>query len=226
MQTKLSIIIPVLNEAGTLPRTLTPIQDLRKEGHELIVVDGGSTDGSPAVARPFADLVLESPRGRARQMNAGAGAGRGDVLLFLHADTLLPGGAPKWILEGLEQEKACWGRFDIRLSGRHVLFRLIEGLMNLRSRLTGIATGDQALFVRRTVFRAVKGFPEIDLMEDIALSRRLKREGRPLCLRQKVETSSRRWEEKGIFRTVLLMWRLRFLYWFGVAPERLVKWYR
>jgi rSAM/selenodomain-associated transferase 2 len=180
------------------------------------VVDGGSSDGTAELAAPFCDRVLKSEKGRARQMNAGAAVARGDALLFLHADTRLPADADRAALAALE--RAPWGRFDVRIEGRHPLLPVVAAAMNLRSRLTGIATGDQAIFVRRDAFR---GFPEIPLMEDVAFSAAMAE--RPACLRQKVVTSGRRWERGGVVRTVLLMWRLRFLYAIGVPPARLAR---
>jgi rSAM/selenodomain-associated transferase 2 len=226
MTMKISIIIPILNEAGIILQTLSTLQPFRRKGHEVIVVDGGSEDDSPTRSRPLSDHLIRSPQGRSRQMNAGAKVANGEILLFLHVDTLLPGGADGLIISGMRQSRSSWGRFDVRLSGNHPMFRLIESMMNWRSRLTGIATGDQAIFVRREVFKRIGGFPEIDLMEDIALTKALRREGRPLCLRQKVVTSSRRWEDNGVIRTVLLMWSLRLVYFLGVDPNRLARLYR
>jgi rSAM/selenodomain-associated transferase 2 len=223
---RLSIIVPVLNEATALPDTLDGLRGLRTAGHEVIVVDGGSTDGSAALARSRADRVIEAPVGRARQMNAGAALASGDVLLFLHADTHLPKDAADVILAGLDSGRHDWGRFDVRLSGRHPMLRVVEFMINLRSRLSGIATGDQAIFVRRALFQRVGGFPDIPLMEDIALSRALKRLGPPLCLKSRAVTSSRRWERHGLLRTILLMWRLRLLHALGVPAETLARHYR
>jgi rSAM/selenodomain-associated transferase 2 len=223
---RLSIIIPTLNEAAAIGDTLAALQPLRARGCEVIVADGGSTDATVALARPLADAVVTSEAGRARQQNAGAAAARGEVLLFLHADTRLPPDADVSIFDELRRTGRGWGRFDVRLTGRHPVLRLIERMMNLRSRLTGIATGDQAIFVRREPFRAVGGFPEIPLMEDVALSMALKRLGPPLSLREPVTTSSRRWEEHGVYRTMVLMWRLRAEYWLGADPARLADRYR
>jgi rSAM/selenodomain-associated transferase 2 len=220
MAARLTIVVPVLNEAQGLAACLQDLAPLRARGHEVIVVDGGSDDGSAALAAPLADRVLASPRGRAVQMNAGARAASGDALVFLHADTRLPDQAEPMILSALATH--IWGRFDVALEGRHPLLRVVATAMNLRSRLTGIATGDQAIFVRRADF---PGFPEIALMEDIALSRILKRRGGPACLKDRVRTSGRRWESRGVARTIFLMWRLRLLYWLGCAPERLARRY-
>jgi rSAM/selenodomain-associated transferase 2 len=222
---KISIIIPVLNEAPLIVQTLFGLQPWRAAGHEVIVVDGGSKDDSAILSWPLADQVILADRGRSRQMNAGARIAKGDILLFLHADTFLPKSADQSIIDGLKGQGRRWGRFDVQLSGRHYFFRIIQHLMNLRSRFTGIATGDQAIFVRRRLFEAVGGFPDIDLMEDIALSRILKRYGRPLCVRQWVVTSSRRWGQRGILRTVLQMWRLRLAYALGADPKRLARLY-
>ena len=222
----LSIIIPVLNEAAEIADTLTALAPLRARGVETIVVDGGSRDRTVALARPLADTVIESARGRAVQMNAGAAAAKpGNVLLFLHADTRLPAEADRLVLDGLARSGRQWGRFDVRISGRHPLLRVVARLMNIRSRLTGVATGDQAIFVTRDLFDAVGGFPDIPLMEDVALSRALRRSGTPLCLRPRALTSGRRWEKEGVVRTIVLMWRLRFAYSLGAEPARLARRY-
>jgi rSAM/selenodomain-associated transferase 2 len=221
----LSIVMPTLNEAPAIAGVLASLQPLRRHGHELVVVDGGSTDGTAALARPLADAVLSAARGRAAQMNAGAAAARGQVLLFLHADTRLPPRADALVLQALAEGHA-WGRFDVRIDGRPRLLRVVAALMNLRSRLTGIATGDQAMFVTRDAFQRVGGFPVQPLMEDIELSRRLRRIGRPACLRERVCTSGRRWEQRGVWRTVFLMWRLRWRYWRGESAARLAEDYR
>jgi rSAM/selenodomain-associated transferase 2 len=213
--------VPVLDEEAAVATTLQSLSALRARGAEVIVVDGGSRDRTAALARPLCDRLVVAPRGRAAQMNAGAGAARGDVLLFLHADTRLPADADRLILDGLAASGRAWGRFDVRIEGRHPLFPLIAAMMNLRSRLTGIATGDQAMFVERSAFAATGGFPDIALMEDIELSRRLKRLGRPSCLRARVTTSGRRWEKHGVGRTVLTMWRLRLAFFFGATPAKL-----
>ncbi len=225
-QPRFSIIVPVLNEAAGLEAILAPLQAWRRQGHEVIVVDGGSTDASLALAGPRADRVTQTAPGRARQQNAGARLAQGDILLFLHADTRLPEQALEAIAQGLRQQGRCWGRFDVRLTGRRPMFRVIETLMNWRSRLSGIATGDQAIFVTREAFQRVGGFPDIALMEDIAISKRLKRLGRPLCLRGPALTSSRRWEQGGVWRTIFLMWRLRLAYFFGADPAGLARLYR
>ena len=222
----LSIVMPVFDEAERMAVALAALAPLReRDGAELIVVDGGSRDASVARCAGLADRVIAAPRGRARQMNAGAAAARGDALLFLHADTALPPGAPAAIADALSGH--AWGRFDVRIDGRAALLPAVAALMNLRSRLSGIATGDQAIFVRRAAFDAVGGFPDQPLMEDIEISRRLRRQcGRPACLRDKVVTSGRRWDRDGAWRTIVLMWRLRWLYWRGVPPERLAAAYR
>jgi rSAM/selenodomain-associated transferase 2 len=223
---RLSIIVPVLDEAAGIEGHLTALAPLRARGHEIIVVDGGSRDATVTSARPLADRVLSAPRGRARQMNAGAAAASGDVLLFLHADTVLPEGADATVAEGLRDGERVWGRFDVRIAGRHPLLAVVARAMNLRSRLTGIATGDQAMFVRREAFVRIGGFPQIALMEDIALSGALRHGSRPVCLRHRVTTSGRRWEKHGVVATILHMWRIRLAYFFGADPDRLAHAYR
>ena len=220
MAARLTILVPVLNEAGGIGEALGALTPLRARGHEVIVVDGGSTDGSADLAAPLCDQLVRSPRGRAAQMNAGARVAHGDALVFLHADTRLPDDAHVLIAEALE--RSAWGRFDVRIASERWLLRMVACAMNLRSRLTGIATGDQAIFVRRDAFA---GFPEIPLMEDIAFSRTMKRRSRPACLRARVTTSARRWEANGVLRTILLMWRLRLLYALGITPQRLAREY-
>lgn len=223
--TALSIIVPVLDEAAGIAATLQALAPLRAAGHEIIVVDGGSRDATAALAAPLADAVLNSERGRAQQMNTGAAAARGAVLLFLHADTLLPPQADARLLQAVAGG-ASWGRFDVRISGQSPWLPMVARLMNLRSRLTGIATGDQAIFVRAALFRQLGGFAPQPLMEDIELSRRLRRSGPPACLTERVLTSGRRWESRGVWRTIVLMWLLRWRYWRGAAPETLARAYR
>jgi len=220
----LSIIIPTLNESITLNALLEDLQPAREAGHQIVIADGGSVDNTVDLAGSHVDEIAMSPKGRGRQMNAGALQAQGDVLWFLHADTRVPYDAYNQVSKSITVDR-CWGRFDIRLSGAHRLFRTIERLMNLRSCVTGIVTGDQGLFVTRDTFDAVGGFPDIPLMEDIALSSRLRRLARPVCLREPLVASSRRWEQKGIFRTILLMWRLRLAYALGVDPKRLAQVY-
>jgi len=218
---RLSIIVPCLNEAAGIVAALDRLQPLRARGAEVVVVDGESADGSAALAAPLADRVLTAPRGRASQMNAGAAVARGTVLLFLHADCVLPADGARRIVDGLRSSGKHWGRFDVSLAGAHPLLGLIAFMMNLRSRLTGIATGDQGIFVTRVLFDAVGGFPAIPLMEDIAFSKSLKAFGAPLCLRARITASGRRWERRGVLRTILLMWRLRLAYFFGADPADL-----
>ncbi|MDX5445314.1 MAG: TIGR04283 family arsenosugar biosynthesis glycosyltransferase [Zoogloeaceae bacterium] len=220
---RLSVVIPVLNEAARLPGLLA---GLRAEAAQVIVVDGGSIDGSASLARAAGVTVLESSPGRARQMNAGARVAGGEVLLFLHADTVLPAGAARLVRAALADGRHMWGRFDVVIDGKPAMLRVIAALMNLRSRLTGIATGDQAMFVTRAAFEAAGGFPEQPLMEDIELSSRLLRQSRPACLRPPVRTSGRRWESRGVWRTIALMWRLRWDYWRGVPAAELAERYR
>lgn len=221
----ISVVLPVLDEAATIERALLPLQPLRGCEIEVIVADGGSRDATLRVARPLADRMLDASRGRARQMNAGAAAASGSVLLFLHADTRLPSGWTRLVREAVGNRGRDWGRFDVRLDGTHPMLRVVERAMNLRSRLSGIATGDQAMFVTRDAFRSVGGFPDIALMEDIALSRALRARSRPVCLRTAAVTSSRRWERDGIARTIALMWRLRLEFALGADPERLARRY-
>lgn len=223
---QLSIVIPVLNEAARLPELLAALQPLRARGVELIVADGGSGDCSRELAAPFVDRVIEAPRGRARQMNAGAAEARGEVLLFLHADTTLPPDADALVLQAL-QAGAAWGRFDVRIDGRSRWLLIVGALMNRRSRWTGIATGDQAMFVRRSVFEQLGHFPDQPLMEDIELCKRLLAAGhRPACLRERVTTSGRRWDERGPLRTIVLMWQLRWRYWRGASAQAIWEAYR
>ena len=221
---RLSIIVPVLNEADTIGALLADLAPLRTAGAEVILVDGGSSDGTPERAAADVDRILEAQKGRAAQMNAGARVAVGDLLWFLHADTRVPADAAA-ALQDAWADGARWGRFDVRLSGRHALLRLVERGMNIRSRLTGIATGDQGIFVTRAAFDQVGGFPPLVLMEDIALSGALRQLARPACLRVRLITSSRRWEEGGVLRTVLLMWRLRLAYALGADPARLARRY-
>jgi rSAM/selenodomain-associated transferase 2 len=221
----LSIILPVLNEAENIQRCLAPLQALRASGHEVIVVDGGSTDTTAAIAATLADRVIPSPRGRAAQMNAGAAIAKNATLLFLHADCTLPAYAAELIERGLAESGMTWGRFDVALDGQPFMLHVVAWFMNRRSRLTGIATGDQGMFVQRKIFQAIGGFPPIVLMEDIAMSQLLKRQSPALCLHERIICSSRRWEQHGIWRTIFLMWRLRLAYFFGADPQRLARRY-
>jgi len=214
-----------LNEAAGIIAFLEPLQPLRARGVEIVLADGGSRDGTLAAATPLVDRVISARRGRALQMNAGAAVSAGDVLLFLHADCALPELADHAILSGLASSRRRWGRFNVRLSGAAIMLRVVERAMNLRSRLTGICTGDQGLFVERSLFEQCGGFPEIELMEDVAISSRLRKSGPPLCLSVTLVTSSRRWEKNGIWRTIVLMWRLRLAYFLGTEPRRLADLY-
>ncbi|MFO7528126.1 MAG: TIGR04283 family arsenosugar biosynthesis glycosyltransferase [Marinobacter sp.] len=221
----LSVIVPVWKEAGTIVDTLQALQPLRGSGLEVIVVDAGSPDRTAELARPWCDRVVVTGKGRAMQMNAGAAVAAGNVLLFLHADTRLPESALAE-LEQFSRTRFGWGRFDVALSAHRPIFRIIAWFMNHRSRLTGICTGDQGMFVRRDVFEALGGFREIPLMEDVEISGRLRLVSRPWCITDPVVTDSRRWEQNGPWRTILLMWRLRWRYWRGESPESLAKAYR
>ena len=220
--TRLSIVMPVLNEAAGIAAALAALAPLRARGAEVIVVDGDSRDGTPDLARPLADRVLTAPRGRALQMNAGATAATGDAVLFLHADTRLPDDADALVFAALKNMRV-WGRFDVRFADGAL--PLVAASMNVRSRLSGIATGDQAMFMTRNTFSRAGGFPEIALMEDVALSACLKHLSRPACLRARVTTSPRRWRRHGTLRTVLTMWRLRLAFYFGADPNRLARAY-
>ncbi|MBL0418737.1 TIGR04283 family arsenosugar biosynthesis glycosyltransferase [Ramlibacter sp. AW1] len=225
MQPALSIIVPVLDEAAGIEDHLRALAPLRSREVELIVCDGGSRDATADLARPLADQVLVTPPGRARQMNAGAEVAGAPLLLFLHADTRLPADADRLVRQAIAGG-AAWGRFDVRIQGRPWMLRVVAAAMNLRSRCTAIATGDQAIFVTRAAFGDVGGFPDQPLMEDVEISRRLRRLGRPACLRAPVITSGRRWETRGVWRTIVLMWRLRWRYWRGAPAHELAKAYR
>ena len=220
----ISIVMPVLNEALGIVAVLERLQDFRRQGAEIIVVDGGSDDATAGRARPLADCVIASPRGRGRQMNAGAAQASGDILLFLHADTLLPPSALSLVNDAV-RHGAHWGRFDVYIEGNISGLGMVACMMNWRSRLTGIATGDQALFVTREAFLRHGGFPTIALMEDIAFSSQLRQEAPPACLREKVITSGRRWEKHGLLRTILSMWWLRLRFFFGANPNDLARKY-
>jgi rSAM/selenodomain-associated transferase 2 len=221
----ISVIIPTLNEARIIAEALSHTAGLGFD--ELIVVDGGSTDGTAAIAQSHTSgaRVILSPRGRARQLNVGAQASQGDVLVFLHADTHLPLTAKQEIEAAFTDDGIVGGRFDVRFDRPSLLGHIISTLMNYRSRWSGIATGDQAIFVRRRAFDQLGGFADIPMMEDIDFSRRLKRLGRPAMLQDHVVTSFRRWDANGPVKTIVLMWGLRFLYWIGVSPHRLQHYY-
>jgi rSAM/selenodomain-associated transferase 2 len=223
---QLSIIIPVLDEARNIGPALEALAPLRRRGAEVIVADGGSRDGTPRIARPLADHVIAAPRGRAAQMNAGAAIARGGTLLFLHADTRLPRDADKLIDQAISRRGGrAWGRFDLRISGRNPLLALVAYSANVRSRLTGIATGDQAIFIARKAFKHVGGYQDLPLMEDIVICKQLKRISRPVCINEQVLTSGRRWKRDGVLRTILLMWQLRLAYFFGTDPATLARRY-
>lgn len=224
---KLSIIIPVLNEADNILSALNALQNMRKHQHEIILVDGGSTDNSIELATPLVDRIIQTKQSRALQMNAGAEAANGDIYWFLHNDTIVADDYDQLIVQQLPRSGKHWGRFNVRLSGRHPLFTIIATMMNLRSRISGIATGDQGIFIDKISFKQINGYNDIALMEDINISKRLlKHVGRPLCLSDKITTSSRRWEQSGILKTIFLMWQLRLAYFFGANPESLAQRYR
>lgn len=220
----ISIIIPFINEKNHLSDLISQLHSAVEYGHEIILVDGGSSDGFSLEDAVSGSVLLKSIKGRAKQMNTGAAAAKGDVFWFLHADSILEQGVMNYInlLDSLEQS---WGRFNIRLSGEKYIFTVISTMINRRSSLSGIATGDQGIFVTRKLFDAVRGYDEIDIMEDIAFSKKLKKVVRPINMKMSLRTSSRRWQEKGTFNTILLMWRMRFLFFVGVKPSRLIKMY-
>ena len=227
---RLAVIVPVLNEASTVSEALARLAPLRQRGAKVIVVDGGSADGTAERARAAADHVLSAPRGRASQMNAGARHALGDdtidALLFLHVDTRLPARADDLIGAACAAQSKAWGRFDVRIDGRSPALALVAVMMNIRSRLTGICTGDQCLFATRALFEDVAGFAPLPLMEDIEFSRRARRRAWPSAIRERAITSGRRWERHGVVKTVLLMWRLRLAYYLGADPARLAASYR
>lgn len=223
--TRVSVIIPALNEAGSIVAVLERLQSLRERGHEVIVVDGGSRDSTRQLCTGRCDRLLDAARGRARQMQAGLDIATGDVIWFLHADTLAPADADRQILAGLARSGKTWGRFDVSFANTAGLLALVPFFMNLRSRLSGIATGDQGIFATRRALEACGGLPDIVLMEDIALSKSLRRTGRPLALRSRLCTSDRRWRRHGVARTILRMWCLRLAYFAGVSPDRLSRYY-
>lgn len=221
-----SFIIPTLNEETVIQKTLDCLQAERANGHEIVLVDGGSQDQTIPLAREYVDHIIQSAAGRSVQMNRGATASQGDILCFLHADTLAPIDCAAVIEEAVTKTGRPWGRFDVRLSGSHSPLRVIETMINFRSRLSGIATGDQGIFVMRTFFEQIGGFPLMPLMEDIQFSKQAKAHSRPVCLSQRLVTSSRRWEQNGIFKTVWLMWRLRLAFYLGADPHQLAQRYR
>lgn len=223
---RLSIIIPMLNEAAQLPDLFAHLLPFQRADCEIIFADGGSSDGSAMLAQVAGFSVVQSDRGRARQMNTGAHQANGDVFLFLHADTRLPHAALQHISQGLTKQDRSWGRFDVCISGRPFMLRVVSRMINWRSRLSGIATGDQAIFVRRAVFEQLQGYADQPLMEDVELSKRLKKISRPACIAHCVTTSGRRWETRGVWHTIVLMWRLRWAYWRGVDSAELARMYR
>lgn len=225
-QSRLSIVVPILNEARQLPGLLDHLQHWQHRGCEIIIVDGGSSDGSQALIEAHGFHVICAERGRARQMNVGAQGACGDILIFMHADTRLPQQADVLVRRALLDGQNLWGRFDIRLEGRHGMLPVIARMMNLRSRLTGIATGDQAIFVTAGAFNQIGSFADLPLMEDIQLTKDLCRISPPACISDKAITSGRRWMEKGVWRTIWLMWRLRWAYWRRTPAAILAKRYR
>lgn len=222
--TQYTIIIPTFNEEDKVQACLMRLQGLREQGFEVIVADGGSVDKTPQLVEGHCDQFISARKGRAAQMNAAALQAKGEMIFFLHVDTRLPEKFSE-LISSIEADTFCWGRFDVQLSGQHWSFRMIESMMNLRSRLSGIATGDQVIFMSKKLYHKVGGYPEIELMEDIAMSRRLKNIRSPLCMPQKVLTSSRRWERNGIISTIIKMWWLRFSYFIGIDPAKLARQY-
>jgi len=220
----ISIIIPALNEEDSIKPLLQQLQKIREQGHEVIVVDGGSADKTVSLSELLADKVIASSAGRAIQMNKGASGSKNDILWFLHADSLIPEDAIKHIQQALNNKP--WGRFNIHLSGKNIVFRIIGSMMNLRSCLTGMVTGDQGIFIDKLLFNKTGGFPNIPLMEDIAMSKNLNKISRPACVKVKLITSGRRWEKNGILSTVFLMWKLRFLFWIGVSADKIALQYK
>lgn len=223
---RISIIVPILDEAEQLPDLFAHLLPMKRAGCEIIFSDGGSRDKSKLLTRIAGYTVVESNRGRASQMNAGAAVSTGDVLLFLHADTRLPNGAAEQVRKAVMGSKHQWGHFDVRIRGRHFMLKVIGFMMNWRSRLSGIATGDQALFIRRDAFERLQGYPNQPLMEDVEMCRQLKKLSEPVCIRDCVMTSGRRWETRGIWKTILLMWYLRFRYWAGADSHDLARLYQ
>jgi len=218
---RISFILPVLNEAGIVAAQLQGLQVYRQQGHELLLVDGGSKDNTVEIARPLVDVIAVTGPSRSLQMNRGAELASGEILLFLHIDTSLPEAADQAIVAALAQDKLRWGWFDVRLSNPALIYRIIANSMNLRARLSSVCTGDQAMFVEKSLFIEAQGFPSIALMEDVAISKRLRRLARPATVGSKVEAASRRWQQKGVLNTIWLMWWLRLQYFLGVSPERL-----
>ncbi|MGK0296814.1 MAG: rSAM/selenodomain-associated transferase 2 [Gammaproteobacteria bacterium] len=220
----ISIIVPTLNEEAHIENTVSNLQYLREKGHEIILVDGGSKDSTHEIAEKLVDKIFISNPGRAKQMNLGALNATGDVLLFLHADTILPENVDSIIIDIIDND-LVWGCFTLHLSGGRFIYRVLEYFINLRSKYSGIATGDQGIFITKKLFKLVKGYPDFPLMEDIAISQLLKPISKPVYLSNHLVSSSRRWEEKGVFKTIILMWKLRLQYWLGVAPDKLAKMY-
>ena len=224
---KLSIIIPSLNEAEHITQTLLKLQELRNQGHEVILCDGGSRDKTLQLAKNLVDHILSTQAGRAKQMNAGSKLATGDILCFLHADTLIPADFANLITGTLSDSDRIWGRFDIRLSNTSLTYKVIAWFINKRSCISGVATGDQGIFIISNKFLKLNGYADIPIMEDIELSKRLLKISRPICITKSfLITSSRRWEKNGIIKTVLLMWRLRLGYFLGASPTKLAKAYK
>ncbi|MFT5321306.1 MAG: rSAM/selenodomain-associated transferase 2 [Pseudohongiellaceae bacterium] len=222
---KITIIIPVLNDVDALKMLLPQLQACREQGHELLVIDGGSSDGSIPFSRNLVDRILMTGVGRGRQMNLGAENASHNILLFLHADSRISDQCLEELLAAMSESCNHWGRFDVQLDQPGFSYSVIAAMMNLRSRLSGVSTGDQGMFVRREIFHRVGGFQSISLMEDIALSKALRKHSRPVCLSSKLLTSARRWQQQGIVKTIFLMWSLRLAYFLGANPDKLAEIY-
>lgn len=222
---KLSIIVPSLNEGAIILPLLQSLQAIRKQGHEVLLADGGSRDGTLVLAKPLVDRVIQGSAGRAAQMNRAAAQAQGDILWFVHADTawVMP---VDGIVQAITNSAAQWGFCQVRLDAQPIIYRVIESLMNWRACFSRIATGDQGIFVQRGLFQQIGGYQNIPLMEDVALSKTLRKIAQPACLPQLLTTSARRWQTQGVIRTLLLMWRLRLAYFLGVPPQHLAKHYR
>ena len=219
MKTSVAIIMPVLNEAAILESRITDLRQLQTWA-ELCIVDGGSADSTVALARTITPHVLCCQPGRALQMNRGAEEAHAEYLLFLHGDTVLPADFEAFIA-ALGNARPFWGFFPVQLVPGGRVLTVVERCINWRSRLTAVATGDQAIFVRRELFERLSGYAAIPLMEDVELSKRLRQFAQPFRWGSAVQTSSRRWQQRGVVPTVLQMWDLRLRYFLGASPQHL-----
>ena len=224
---KISIIIPILNEASRIPQLTEELKKLDQRSCEIIIVDGGSKDNSVEIAEHAGFKVEKTICGRAHQMNTGAIFATGSVLLFLHADTQIPENVDLLVKKIFSDNPSfCWGYFRVRISGYSKVLLIVGFMMNLRAYLTSIVTGDQVIFVKKKNFFKVGCFPEQLLMEDIELAKKLRGLSPPGCINDHVITSGRRWELHGVWRTIFLMWRLRWDYWRGIPPDKLAEKYQ